>query len=348
MKNFFFFLSVILTNCAFCQDKSISREWRKWQESLNLAYPEEVDFKIQLEKPILMEGEPLLLKCFIINKTAKNITVVPPYDRITALMTFKLGFNVLTEQNSEYKYHIGFHADGISLPGDEKVIGPHDSLYINAILWPNNFYDWDKRQERAQRRLFPPGQYKLYGRLFLGVKFYPKPSRDLIMVSDTILFTVNAIAPDEQNLLVTIEPLISAFFYKLENILLIKDSLRQVILPSLLPVFDELRRRNSIMIPLIDFVSIKSSALIDTSNIDRIIADAKQFIVDHQGSILAEEMEFMLAEMLYRQEKKSATFVKEANRIIAKYPKNINIFVLKEWLELPYPPQFYKGRFLHQ
>lgn len=332
MKNIIIFFIIGLINCAFCQDKSMRKELVRWHESLNLAYPEEVDFKIQLQKTTLLQGVPLLLRCFIINKTAKNITVIPPSDRLYGLTLGTIGFKILTEENTEHAYRIGFHARGVLLPGDEKVIGPHDSLYINAILWANNFYNWDKRYQRAQRRLFPTGQYKLYGRIFLGVKWHPKPSRDLVMFSDTVMFMINAIDPEEQNWLVAVEPLMSAFFYKLENILSLYDSLRQARL-AVLPVFDEVRKHNSIMVPIIDFVSISIRASIDTNNIDNVITDAKRFIAEHEGSLLAEEMEFVLAKILYEKENNSATFVKEANRIIAKYPKNIDIFTLMDWLE---------------
>jgi hypothetical protein len=332
IKSVVVFLCVALINCAFCQDKSISKELAEWYESLDLAYPAEVDFRIQLEKKTLLQGEPLILRCYVINKTAKHITIIPPSNRLRGLMLGTVGFSLLTEKDDENEYQIGFHASGIQLPGSERIISPGDSVYISMILWPNNFYDWNKRGERAQRGLFPTGQYKLYGRIFLGVKWYPKPCRDLIMFSDTVLFTINAIDPGEHDLLVAIDPLMSAFFYKLENVLLLTDSLRQARL-ALLPVFDEIRRRNSFMVPLVDFVSISIRASTDTTNINPVVADTKRFIAEHEGSLLAEEMEFLLARMLYEKEETRVDFTKETQRIITTYPKNISVFEVKEWLQ---------------
>ena len=329
MKKILGFLFIVFICIGFNQDNSRNNELVNWHKSLDLAYPEDIEFKLELERAILFEGQPILVRCLIINKRSEDITVIPPPHRLRSLVTNSLGFNIINGQNIDLPYQLGFHARSMFLPGDEKVIGPHDSLYINMILWSNNFYKWENRNQGTQKLLFLYGEYKLYGQIFLGVKWYPKPSRDILLFSDTVNIRINTTNAADRNWLIAAEPLICAFFYKVENGLLFDESLYV----EAVPILEEIRKGNSNLAPLIDFVSISIEAVTRNGNIDPVIDDAKNYIAKNKGSILAEEMEFVLLSMLHKNNEYQTVFVKEANRISAEYSKNINVFTVNNWLE---------------
>jgi len=331
MKIVVILVTIVLMNCTSVRkDRGITaREVTQWNEMLDLAYPEDVEVRIILEKPSLLQGELLLFRSYIINKTDSVITVVPPANRIRGLLLWDTEFKVLMEKNKEYSYKTGFHIDAISQPGDEKIINPLDSVYINEILWPNNFYSWQERYQRAQRRLPPTGEYQLHARIYLGTKWRPKPARGLFEYSDTVSFTISEVDEHKQNLVYLLDPLVSAFFFRIENMLMVRDSLPE----ADLPVLNHVRKGTSCMAPLADFVWISSHFVLDSLNVEPVIVEAKRFITEYEGLILAEEMEFILAKILYEKDRTHNDFINHAKYIIATYPKNIGMFEVKKWLE---------------
>jgi hypothetical protein len=330
MKIIVIFMIIILVNCASVKEERgiTAREVSQWNEALDLAYPEDVEVKLVLEKLSLLQGEPLLFRSYIINKTDSVITVIPPANRLVGQRVYWL----YSDDGIEYGYKAALHGYRILLPGEEKTISPHDSLYINEILWSNNFFRQGRPDQRDEPMLFAPtSAYHLYGRFSLGTKWLPRPPRGLLEYSDTVTFTIHGSDLDQENKLKTLNHLISSFFYEHENILIALhfDSVPE----TDLSVLNNVRKGASCMAPLADFVWISSHAVLDSLNIEPVIAEAKRFITEYDGSILAEEMEFLVAKILYNKDKTHPDFTDQAQHFIATYPKNIAMFQVKKWLE---------------
>jgi len=303
------------------------KEWLKWQESLDLARPEDLDSRITAEKSIIFEGEPLLVSCSIKNITARDATIVPrAYNRIDALFTLGTEFSMMASDGVEYWYRTNVHIDVGMSPGCERVIAPDDSIYINGILWPDNFGEIKKLRPK---RGLTTGDYLISCITWLGTKFYPKPSRCLRITSDTAEITIKGISSDDQKILSAVRPIMREFFGYGEE-MDVSDSCRHIAYSLL----DEIRKSDSYLAAYADFVYISMLAYEKAKNrFDEAIVEARKFIKAHKGTILGEEMEFRLVKMFHQREGVSKKFVEEAQRVMNKYPKNINSLELQNFLE---------------
>jgi len=303
------------------------KDWLKWQESLDLARPEDLASGITIEKSIISEGEPLLISCFIKNITTKDATVIlPVYNRIAALFTLTAEFSIKTSNGVEYWYRTNVHIDVGLSPSSERIIMPNDSIYINAILWPDNFTEIKKLHPK---RGLNPGDHTISCTILLGAKFYPKPGRTLVITSDTKMVTMKQISIDDQKNLSAVKNIMTEFFGYGEGED-VSDSCRHLAYPLL----NEIRDSYSYLAPYANFVYISMLAYDRYKNrLDEAITKAREFIKNHQGTILGEEMEFLLVKMLYQKEGICERFVEEAQRVIITYPKNINSIEIQYLLE---------------
>ncbi len=225
---------------------------------------------------------------------------------------------------SEYRYCIAINIYGGYEPYSDIIISPRDSIYFNAILIPQYF----RSAKKPHTSIELPGQYILKSKVLLGTKFYPQPARDLRLSSNEVIVVVNSAPADKQVNLVSGRTLINTFFWLGEREL-VTDSIRN----QAYLVLNEIRKLNSYLSPYAEFVSIGMLAFDGNRNrLEEGIMQAKAFVNKYQGSILGEEIEFLLVEMIRRKEGKSVEFYREANRVIKKYPKNINAFGIKKLL----------------
>jgi hypothetical protein len=67
----------------------------------------------------------------------------------------------------------------------------------------------------------------------------------------------------------------------------------------------------------------------DTIRLNKSIAAAKEFINKYDGSILAEEIKFKLVWWLYLKDSTGTEFDEQAEKVVNKYPRNINSFGIK-------------------
>jgi len=317
---------ILMTFCA--KPKS---EWLKWQESLDLAYPNVLSFKIDMQKKNFFEGEPLVFKMLISNKVEIPQTIVHTGRRTSMIAGGLQTFKVVTELDSVLMYFTYVHANIGIRSKDAIVLGPYDTLYCYAILHPDLFrqYDFPKEHRKLQS-----GEYILESNIHLGTKFYPKPGRALDVTSHPTMFAIESLPIDEQDYLSKIQPYMKIFFGDAEEGLWPKDGSIVDFADSALFWLDQIRNTNSIFAPYADFVYTCILGITrtykDTIKLNKSITNAKNFIEKYDGSSLAEEMEFKLAWWLFLKDSTSGEFYKHANKIIKRYPKNINSFGIRK------------------
>ena len=317
---------ILITFCA--KPKS---EWLKWQESLDLAYPNVLSFKIDMQKKNFFEGEPLVFKMLISNKVGIPQTIVHTGRRTSMIAGGRQTFKVVTELDSVLMYFTYVHANIGIRSKDAIVLGPYDTLYCYAILHPDLFrqYDFPKEHRKLQS-----GEYILESNIHLGTKFYPKPGRALDVTSHPTMFAIESLPIDEQDYLSKIRPYMKNFFGHVEECLFPFDNNHEEFVDSALFWLGQIRNTNSIFASYADFVYTCIPAVTrtysDTIKINKSISETRNFIEKYNGSILAEEMEFKLAWWLFLQDSTSGEFYKHANKIIKRYPKNINSFGIRK------------------
>lgn len=113
----------------------------KWQESLDLAYPDGLTFKIDFENKNFYTYEPLMFRMLIINEVDIPRTIIHLGDRTHMIMRGYHTFKVVTSIDSALRYSPYFHADGGLFPEDAVVLGPYDTVYCHAILNQDLFFN---------------------------------------------------------------------------------------------------------------------------------------------------------------------------------------------------------------
>ncbi len=322
------FALCFVINCA--KPKS---EWLKWQESLDLAYPNELSFKIDMRKKVFSEGEPLVFRLLISNKLSKPRTIVHTGKRASAIEGGFLTFKAVSELDSVLFYSPYVHANIGMSPNDAIMLKPHDTLYFYAILCPDLFRQYIYPRARTALQ---PGEYILESNIHLGTKFYPKPGRGLHITSNPTMFSIESLPTEERNHLSKIRPYMKNLFGHVEQCLFDERYLPEEFVDSALFWLDKIRNTNSCFAPYADFVHTCIPAVTrthsDTIKLNRSISEARRFIAEYNGSILAEEMEFKLAWWLFLKDSTSMDFSEHARKTIEKYPQNFNSFGIRKHL----------------
>ena len=322
------FVIILIISCA--KPKS---EWLKWQESLDLASPRALLFKIDMQKRIFFEGEPIVFRMLISNKLDVPATIVHPGERAIMLAAGLQTFKVVTESDSVLMYS-GYTCVNLGMQSvDAIVIEPYDTLYFYAILSPDLFRQYEFPMERES---LSSGNYIIESNIHLGTKFYPRPARGLDIASHPTLFSIETLPAEEKGYLSKIRPYMQNFFGHVEECLFPLDNDYENFVDSALFWLDQIRNTNSYFAPFADFVYTCIPAVTrshsDTIKLNRSISEASKFIEKYSDSILAEEMEFKLARWLWLKDSTSSEFYKQAKKVINKYPKNINSFGIKKHL----------------
>jgi len=306
-------------------------EWLNWQESLDLAYPDVLSFKIEMEKKNFIEGEPLVFKMLISNKINIPKTIVHTGERTSMIAGGRQTFKVVTELDSVLMYFSHVHANIGIHPEDAIVLGSYDTLYCYAILSPDMFRKIEFPGEIVS---LPPGDYIIESSVHLGTKFYPKPGRSLNITSHPTMFSVESLPMEEQDYLSKIRPYMKNFLGNAEEGLWSYNSHYLGFVDSALFWLDQIRNTNSHFTPYADFVYTCIPAVTrtysDTIRLSGSISEANKFIEKYDGSILAEEMEFKLAWWFFLKDSTGAEFYDHAKKVIEKYPKNINSFGIRK------------------
>jgi hypothetical protein len=319
---------ILMTFCA--KPKS---EWLKWQESLDLAYPNTLSFKIHMEKKVFYEGEPIVFKILLSNKTDVPQTIIYSGPRSSMIVHGLHTFKVVTELDSVLIYAQYTHSHGSSRPEDAIVLGPYDTLYSHAILCPDLFRQYEFPMERTS---LSQGDYLIESNIHLGTKFYPRPARGLDLTSPPTMFSIESLPTEERIHLSRIRPYMKNFFGHVEECLFPLDSSsnHRGFVDSALFWLDRIRNTSSYFAQYADFVYTCIPAVTrsydDTVKLNKSIAAAKEFINRYDGSILAEEMEFKRVWWLYRKDSTGTEFNEQAKKTINKYPKNLNSFGIKK------------------
>jgi len=322
---------VLMTFCV--KPKS---EWLKWQESLDLAYPNSLSFKIHMEKKVFHEGEPILLKMLIGNKTDIPQTIIYSGPRTHMVVRGLHTFKVVTELDSVLVYAQYTHAYGTIRPEDAIVLGPYDTLYLHAILCPDLFRQYELPMAGIS---LSQGNYVIESDIHLGTKFYPRPGRGLDLTSPPSMFAIESLPAEERIRLSRVRPYMKNFFGHVEECLfpLDNNSDHEEFVDSALVWLDRIRNTSSCFAQYADFVYTCIPAVTrfhdDTVKISKSIAAATEFINQYDGSILAEEMEFKLTWWLYQQDSTGTEFIEQAKKVINKYPRNLNSFGIKKQIK---------------
>ena len=309
-------------------------KWLKWQESLDLAYPNELSFKIDMQKKNFFEGEPIVFRMIISNKLDIPKIIVHPGERAVVLAAGWQTFKVVTEFDSVLMYSGYVHANLGMQSVDAIVLEPYDTLYFYAILCPDLFKQYDFPMERVN---LSSGDYIIESNIHLGTKFYPRPARGLFLTSHPTLFSIEPLPADEKEYLSKIRPYLKNFFGHAEECFFpldYEDNNYERYVDSALFWLDHIRKTDSHFTTYADFVYTCIPAITrtynDTIKLNRSISEANMFIKKYPGSILSEEMEFKLAWWLFLKDSTSSEFKEYARSLISKYPKNINAFGIKK------------------
>lgn len=317
---------ILMTFCA--KPKS---EWLKWQESLDLASPNALSFKIDMQRKIFNEGEPLVFRMFIKNKIDIPVTIVHTGERTIMIAAGLQTFKVVTESDSVLMYSGYIHVNLGMQSVDAIVLEPYDTLYFYAILCPDLFRQYEFPMERIS---LSSGNYIIESNIHLGTKFYPRPARGLYLTSHPTLFSIESLPAEERDHLLKIRPYMKNFFGHVEGCLFPFDNDHEEFVDSALFWLDQTRNTNSYFAPFADFIYTCIPAVTriysDTIKLNRSISEASKFIERYSGSILAEEMEFKLARWLLLKDSTSTEFYEKAKEVIEKYPKNINSFGIRK------------------
>ena len=127
---------ILMTFCA--KPKS---EWLKWQESLDLTYPDAMSFKIDIKDKSFYEGEPITFRMLIINEVDIPRTIIHLGSRTAMIRRALHTFKVVTGLDSVLRYSPYSHAHGSIRPEDALVLGSYDTLYCHAILHSDLFFN---------------------------------------------------------------------------------------------------------------------------------------------------------------------------------------------------------------
>jgi hypothetical protein len=317
----------LVTFCA--KPKS---EWLKWQESLDLAYPYTLSFRIKMEKKIFYEGEPIVFSMLLINRTDIPQTIIYSGPRTHMIVRGLHTFKVVTELDSVLAYAPYTHAHGSERPEDAIALGPYDTLYLHAILCPELFRQYEPPMTRISLQ---PGNYMIESDIHLGTKFYPRPGRGLDLTSPPIMFSIDSLPAVERIHVSRIRSYMKNFFGHVEECLFPMDNGGDAgeFVDSALFCLNQVRNTGSYFAPYADFVYTCIPAVTrsygDTIRLNKPIAAAKEFISKYDGSILAEEMEFKLVWWLYLKDSTETEFDEQAEKVVNKYPRNVNSFGIK-------------------
>jgi hypothetical protein len=306
-------------------------EWLKWQESLDLAYPNELSFKIDMGKKSYFEGEPLIFRMLVNNKIGIPKTIVHPGERTTMLAAGYQTFKVVTESDSVLRYSGYAHANLAMQPEDVIVLEPYDTLYFCAIVCPDLFEQYEYPMERVS---LSSGNYIIESNVHLGTKFYPRPARSLYLTSHPTMLSVESLPYEERDHLSKIRPYMKNFFGHAEECFFPPNNDYEKFIDSAFFWLDKVRNTSSYFAPYADFVYTCLPAVIrihsDTVKLIKSISEAGKFIDKYNGSILAEEMEFKRVWWLFRKDSTSAEFYEKAREVVEKYPKNINSYGIRK------------------
>lgn len=318
---------ILMTLCA-----KPKPEWLKWQESLDLANPNALSFKIDMQKKVYYEGEPMVFKILIINKVGTPQTIVHTGSRTSQISGGLHSFEVVSEFDSVFLYCPYVHANIGMSPNDAIVFGPYDTLYTHAILYPDLF-----RQRDYPKRKLQPGVYILESSIHLGTKFYPKPGRALNITSHPTMFTIDTLPAIELDNLSKMRPYMEVFFGSVEEGFWSVDYNSKNFIDSALFWLDTVKHSESRFAPYADFIYTCIPALTRRQDdrevkINKSVVNAKSFIEKYPGSTLAEEMEFNIAWWLYYKDSTSVEFLNQAMKVIEQYPKNLNSCGIKKLL----------------
>jgi len=183
------------------------------------------------------------------------------------------------------------------------------------------------------------GDYIIESKIYLGIKFYPKPGRGLNLISHPTMFRIIALPADEYDHWAKIRSCFESFFGAVEGSisLFFQDCDREVYIDSALSMLNIIRNCESLFAPYANYVYTCIPAITRRPNdyeekLERSINLARMFIEKYQGSILAEEMEFNLAWWLCYKDGTSIEFLNQAKKVIEKYPKNLNSYGIKKLL----------------
>lgn len=221
------------------------------------------------------------MSCSIKNITSKDVTIIlPVHNRIAALFSLATEFSVRTNGDVEYWYRTNVHIDAGLSPKSERIIMPNDSIYVNAILWSDNFTEIKKQHPK---RKLNPGDHTISCRILLGAKFYPEPGRTLIITSDTGMITIQQLSTDDHKNLSAVRNIMTEFFGYGEGED-VTDSCRHLAYPLLNKVCES----DSYLAPYVDFVYTSMLAYDrDKGKLDEGITNAIKYLKAHH--LLEEE-----------------------------------------------------------
>ncbi len=285
---------IINTDCV--KQKS---EWLKWQEAFNLAYPKDISCFIDMPQKTYLEGEPLIFRIKLINKSDTRKSIIA-HGRQTDIAGGFVSINVINESNKILGYCPGISVNIMLSPQSERVFNPGDTIYINQIISPDLFRDKITLNEVALN----PGYYRLECKIHLGTKFYPKPGRDLSIMTNQIPFHVDSVPEGEKINLFIIRPLMKEFFSTVESSIFSDSALYQL---------EDVGNGLSQFSPIAYFVYLCTKGYISTKEnnkegLDNVITRGKKFVNRFQDSILIQEMRINIGWWLYAKDSLSDDF----------------------------------------
>ncbi len=118
-------------------------------------------FRIEIWQDTIYLGEPILIKCWLINNNEIPVKIWNKHSR--GLLIFGcVDFYLFYPKNDTARYDVGINAEmGSLLPGKE--ILPFDSIYWHSILGWHNF-------ARSKVIWYQPGEFKIKGVYYLSIK----------------------------------------------------------------------------------------------------------------------------------------------------------------------------------
>lgn len=266
------------------------------------GHPPNLKFCLQLTKDTIFIGEPMIIKCMLINNSGKPINVYGAPSR-PLLTCGKLSFSLnLPGDDREFWYGVGYLVLTENKPPNF-VLSPHDSIYWYSIL---NWRDWSYRIQKKDVANLPIGTYRIKAEYFLDSDDLSQHWR---ISSNVDSFYAEPMLESESEKYNEICQVLNNYFIFIIG----RDECRMI--QENFPKYLEIK--NSIIAQFCHYILAMSSPL------PKRIAFCKSFLEKYPNTPLAEEIEFCLAEAYIGIGRKDLST--QAYRLaLRKFPDNIN------------------------
>lgn len=271
--------------------------------SLFLLYAQEPCLSLRLEvtKDTVFIGEPMLIKCMIINTGDEMLKVYGAPSRPLLTCGGLAFYLTLPCSKQKFRYGVGYMV--LSSQRPTFILESHDSIYWYSIL---NWRDWTYEIQKKDVSNLPNGTYKISAEYFL---FAEDLTKRWIISSNIDSLYAKPMPDDEAQIYDNVQQAMNNYLIFIVG----KDEYRTI--QEIFPKY--VNTSNAVLAMYCHYLLAMSSTL------PRRIDLCKSFLMNYPNTTLAEEVEFYLAEA-YIGIGRNDLSMQACKKALQKYPDNIN------------------------